>query len=343
MGGLTKVALLVVGLTLAGEARAADDCRARIDPRTGTVEVSASAVSGALRWGDREGAENNDFDNASRCLAGGHARACRLGPPGTEEGMTPPDLCRIFLRDAQGPCAAYVRGCTPGLRAFGDAARALVAALTLEDDGAALRLSGVNLQIVSGSGRTDGPVNGRGNLIVGYNGAVPEIPSPARTGSHNVVIGDGHVYTSFGGLVAGRGNEVSAPAATVSGGELNAAREAGASVSGGTQNIADGLDASVTGGQLGQASGTEASVTGGGGNLASGPLAVVTGGLGNSATGANAAVSGGASNRASDPNSSVSGGSQNAAIGTSASISGGTHHAAFSTNGWGAGSLFQDQ
>src|SRR5512139_2533371 len=32
-----------------------------------------------------------------------------------------------------------------------------------------IRFSDVNVQIVNGSGVTDGPVNGRGNLIVGYN------------------------------------------------------------------------------------------------------------------------------------------------------------------------------
>jgi len=36
-------------------------------------------------------------------------------------------------------------------------------------DGTTLQLSGINLQIVSGSGATSGAVNGKGNLIVGYN------------------------------------------------------------------------------------------------------------------------------------------------------------------------------
>jgi hypothetical protein len=45
----------------------------------------------------------------------------------------------------------------------------LLAALSLEADGRTLRFTGVNVQIVSGSGATDGPVNGLGNLIMGYN------------------------------------------------------------------------------------------------------------------------------------------------------------------------------
>jgi hypothetical protein len=36
-------------------------------------------------------------------------------------------------------------------------------------DGTTLQFSGINVQVVSGSGITDGAVNGKGNLIVGYN------------------------------------------------------------------------------------------------------------------------------------------------------------------------------
>src|SRR5437867_657055 len=38
-------------------------------------------------------------------------------------------------------------------------------------DGTTLQFSGINVQIVSGSGTTDGAVNAKGNLIVGYNKA----------------------------------------------------------------------------------------------------------------------------------------------------------------------------
>lgn len=44
----------------------------------------------------------------------------------------------------------------------------LLASVSLEDDGATLRFAGVNVQVVSGSGKTSGPVNSLGNLIVGY-------------------------------------------------------------------------------------------------------------------------------------------------------------------------------
>ena len=54
----------------------------------------------------------------------------------------------------------------------------------------------VNLHIRSGAGATNGPINGRGNLIVGYD----EENGDPRTGSHNLVIGRYHSYSSFGGL-----------------------------------------------------------------------------------------------------------------------------------------------
>ncbi|MGH7288214.1 MAG: hypothetical protein ACREI8_09390, partial [Myxococcota bacterium] len=61
---------------------------------------------------------------------------------------------------------------------------------------------GVNVQVVSGSGATEGLVNGLGNLIVGYNEdvaqntCIPRVgcvnPPAIRTGSHNLVIGAEH-------------------------------------------------------------------------------------------------------------------------------------------------------
>jgi hypothetical protein len=68
-------------------------------------------------------------------------------------------------------------------------------------------LSGVNLHIVNGLGRTDcgepdTPVpdcpNGLGNLIVGYN-EPRGFGEDIRTGSHNVVVGQEHNFSRFGG------------------------------------------------------------------------------------------------------------------------------------------------
>src|SRR5215831_8916215 len=50
-----------------------------------------------------------------------------------------------------------------------EALRLFLTALSVENGGATLRLSGLNLQVTSGSGATDGAIDGRGNLIVGYD------------------------------------------------------------------------------------------------------------------------------------------------------------------------------
>jgi hypothetical protein len=193
-----------------------------------------------------------------------------------------------------------------------------------------LRLSGVNLQIVDGSGSTGEPNEpGVGNLIVGYNEYPRYRPRLfERTGSHTVVIGDHHSWTSYGGFVAGYQNAVSAPSATVTGGAVNRATEREASVSGGRHNEASGLGASVCGGLHNEASGWFSSVGGGGGNHASGQRSSVGGGGENTASGEDASVLGGYWNEAEGWRSAVSGGGSNRAVGFEASVSGGHENVA---------------
>lgn len=187
-----------------------------------------------------------------------------------------------------------------------------------------VRFYGVNVKITNGAGQTDS-INGVGNLIVGYD---LDSGSNNKTGSHNLVVGDMHTYSSYGGLVVGHQNTVSAPAA---------------SVSGGNRNKASGIYSSVTGGYFNIASGTEASVTGGYQNLASGLESSVTGGSSNYATAQGSSVSGGVANGASGVWSSVSGGQENTATagGIAASVSGGQNRTAATPNGWVAGGLSQ--
>lgn len=152
-----------------------------------------------------------------------------------------------------------------------------------------VRFSGVNVQVVSGSGETFGAVNGRGNLIVGYN----ENAGDVRTGSHNLVVGWDHTYSSYGGFVAGENNTVSGPSASVSGGELNKAAGSSSSVSGGFGNVASNSVASVSGGEFNTAAGGGSSVSGGSFNTASGVKSSVAGGDGNVAGGRSVSVAGG--------------------------------------------------
>ena len=70
------------------------------------------------------------------------------------------------------------------------------AACTMNIVGNTLKIDGCNVQITNGTGSST-TVNGLGNLIIGYNPANTEPGFPtAKTGSHNLVVGDEHSYTS---------------------------------------------------------------------------------------------------------------------------------------------------
>ena len=119
------------------------------------------------------------------------------------------------------------------------ALEALLASVSL--NGNDITFSGVNVHVNNGTGTTSGAVNGLGNLIVGHNEARFG-GGDDRSGSHNIVVGGGHNFTSYGGLVAGYGNTISGPCATVSGGAANTASGMYSSVSGGKDRSVDGLN-----------------------------------------------------------------------------------------------------
>ena len=204
----------------------------------------------------------------------------------------------------------------------------LLAGVTRQNVGGydTLRFSGMNMQIVNGTGTTGGDPDGLGNLIVGYNAL--RATGNDRSGSHYFVVGDLNNYTSFGGIVAGSLNTGSGQYASVTGGWSNEASGDYASVTGGANNTASGVHASVTGGGANTASEIYASVSGGGGNTASGDFASVSGGDANTASGVYASVTGGYNNEASRDIASVSGGANNTASGVHASVSGGSSNTA---------------
>jgi hypothetical protein len=170
--------------------------------------------------------------------------------------------------------------------------------------------SGANVHVQSGFGLTnDGGISvgltGRGNLIVGYNEAPSDLGTGERHGSHNLVIGVKHRFSNVGGFVAGSGNTISGPSATVSGGYGNEAS--------GSQSI-------VSGGMYNTASGNHASISGGSNNVASSIYSSVSGGNWNTASGGSSSVE---SNIASNGYSSVTGGAENQANGESSVVAGG--------------------
>ena len=244
---------------------------------------------------------------------------------------------------------AEVDAIVSGLQTTIDQLTTLLAGVTRA--GSDITFSGVNVHIVNGTGTTDGAVNGLGNLVVGYN----ELRGFAddRTGSHNMVVGMGLNYSSYGGLVVGLDNTISGAYSSVSGGRYNEASGDYSSVAGGgsddfgkgnvafadysailggINNLAGdpaltdhdiGKQSTVSGGSYHTASGICSSVSGGFANKASHIYASVSGGQSNTASQYCASVSGGWSNTASEDHSSISGGRQNLASGQGSSVNGG--------------------
>jgi hypothetical protein len=176
-------------------------------------------------------------------------------------------------------------------------------------------VTGANIHLRSGSGQTVDNT-GLGNLVIGYDEDAGSLIlsnsdiDKARTGSHNLVVGELHRFTTSGGSVAGKENLISGQNATVTGGHQNTASGEFSSVSGGNQNIASGFFSSVAGGGVNRATADASSVTGGVSNDADGDGSSVSGGEDNVARNKGASVSGGFENQANGIDSSVGGGKQ---------------------------------
>lgn len=221
-----------------------------------------------------------------------------------------------------------------------------------------LRFSGMNVQIVDGTGETacayadprpsDGVAdtganetcNGKGNLIVGYHEDAGG--NAVRGGAHNIIVGEEHDYRAYAGFVAGLENSIRSRHSSVSGGNLNSAAGIYSSVSGGAENYSGGTFSSVTGGRFNSASTTDSTVVGGSGNgVDLGQGGTVLGGYSNRAQAPWASVTGGRNNTAVGDYSSVTGGSNNSAGGQDSTVSGGDTRSVSGTNDWRAGDLFE--
>ncbi len=98
-------------------ARAMDRCTARVNPKSGAVEVNALGVGGSPTWSGSPAEAGVGFADASTCIAGARARRCHLGATGSLAAITPPVECRVCVHDGGAtPCCAVLRGCTPGPR-----------------------------------------------------------------------------------------------------------------------------------------------------------------------------------------------------------------------------------
>jgi len=186
---------------------------------------------------------------------------------------------------------------------------ALDAYMTIDEDRHAITFTGANIYVQNGLGATNGDpadpkhddaavANGLGNLIIGYDeDAGPyDYPASEKTGSHNLIVGRFHTYTSVGGLVAGSRNYLVGPFAGILGGRVNTAAGGQSTVSGGSQNTAAGDDSTVAGGEFNAAAVDESIVVGGTNNIANAEASVILGGADNITSAAHSVVLGGQAN-----------------------------------------------
>jgi hypothetical protein len=222
-----------------------------------------------------------------------------------------------------------------------------------------VQFASVNVQIISGSGSTNGTVNGEGNLVVGY---AENAHSFTRTGSNNLVVGADNGWTSSGGIIGGDGNLASGAGAVLFG-EFNVASGGDSFIGGGCGNLAGGTGKpakqkcpakgaqAILGGHANQATAPQSSVSGGQFNASTDLFSSIAGGCANlvgpgsflsssaCTTGAEA-VLGGFEDHASGLESTVSGGALDTASGASASVLGGQGNVASGGNASIAGGDF---
>ncbi len=236
------------------------------------------------------------YDTNSCIVSGRARACHIADPSTTAAKTPPAGCTLYISDDGAESCAVWIRGCTPGLREVATveadvatlqadvtgltaslaATNADVVALSgqvatldaqLSAVGAGLAVvedktqcmnanatdtyfTGCNVHVRNGTGLSNS-TNGSGNLIVGYDEG-----AGTKTGSHNLVIGPDHVYSSYGGLIAGSGNVVHGQNSSVLGGSSNVVSGPLAVVCGGDGNRAHGMSSVVGGGLSRQANGT---------------------------------------------------------------------------------------
>lgn len=189
---------------------------------------------------------------------------------------------------------------------------------------AATYFTACNVFVQDGLGTTEssGNPNGLGNLIIGYDETTYGFRNN-NIGSHNLVLGTNNDYNSFGGIVAGNNNVISAPGASVLGGTDNNAEGSGSVIIAGSGNHTIGTESGVLSGQKNNAMGWGSAVVSGQGNRSFGYCSVVDGGASNEATGDFSSMLGGSQNSGLQEYSCVAGGISNSAVGFASSVSGG--------------------
>ena len=111
----------------------------------------------------------------------------------------------------------------------------LAAHLSFIDSSSTFHLEGANLQLSNGVSPYSH--NGLGNLIIGMNGETEYIDSIGRGGSHNLVIGEGHAYSSNHGILHGYNATATDRYAAIIGGASNRVDGAYGVTIAGTDNV----------------------------------------------------------------------------------------------------------
>ncbi len=114
---LSRVAAAIVPVILVcGPAAhaAVSACKAKLDTKTGAVEVSASDVTGAPSWGPSADSTPFAFFDVGACQDGDTLKDCTLAEPTSNAARTAPAGCAVYVGDESGdpPCVAYIKkGC----------------------------------------------------------------------------------------------------------------------------------------------------------------------------------------------------------------------------------------
>jgi len=186
-----------------------------------------------------------------------------------------------------------------------------------------------NLHIRDGSGGTDGSTNGLGNLIIGYD---EDDGADDKSGSHNIILGEDHSYSGYGGIVSGHNNTISGRDASAIGGQTNTVTGDNAVTIGGQTTLVDGWSAAALGGTGNIASGLTAAIVGGQDNEALSSQSVVVAGRENISDGGSALIAGGEDNFTDASRGTVIGGRENYAGGNYSLVVGGSGNSTSSTD-----------
>ncbi|MBI4603279.1 MAG: hypothetical protein HY721_15100 [Planctomycetes bacterium] len=150
--------------------------------------------------------------------------------------------------------------------------------------GRTVLFTGVNVQIVTGLGRTE-TTNGVGNLIVGYQEFRGQAEGPpteegvnTRTGSHNIVVGARHNYSSSSGLLVGAESSLIGPGCAILGGHGSRVLGSHSVIVGGAGSCTHGSGSVIVAGENNTTNGGASAIIGGVGNRTTGAWSVQCGG-----------------------------------------------------------------